>query len=228
MAQTFNIKIDEADLTKVKKAFSDMQKIGARVTMRSLNKTLSGVKTDSSKSIREEITAKKAAVDETFKISKASVDKPSAWIASTGKPLALIDFSTSKTQKGISVRVRKDRPRKIIPGTFITKMKSGHEGVFWRKWHDSKSTKRRKGMPPAFLRKSMARQGYFYNSKTRCFVPAGILPKAYRLPIKERFGPRVPDIMGNEPVMKKILSQADDRLHKNLMHEMDYELSKHK
>jgi hypothetical protein len=50
----------------------------------------------------------------------------------------------------------------------------------------------------------------------------------YRLKIEERFGPRIPDIMSNEPVMKTILDKAGDRLHSNLEHETDYELSKHK
>jgi len=219
----FNIKINEADLMKVKNIFSDIGKnLAARVTMRALNKTLSGVKTDSSSAIRDIITAKKSAVDETFKISRATEQNSSAWIASTGRPIALIDYSARETKKGVSVQVRKDRARKVVPGAFIATMKSGHKGVYWRKWHGTKSGKMRKNDS------AINRSGYVWSAKMKRFISIAWLAKQYRLPIMERFGPRIPDIMENEPVMKGILSSAGDRLHKNLMHEMDYELSKHK
>lgn len=217
--QAFNIKINEDDLRKVKQTFAEMEKIGVRVMVRALNKTLSGVKTDSSAAIREVVTAKKAAVDETFKISRATDANLSARIASTGKPVALVNFSTRETQKGVSVQVRKDRPRKVIPDTFKAKMKSGHEGVFWREWHGQKTAKTKHSQ-------SIAMAGYIWSERQNCYIPAAWLKKEYRFEIKERFGPRVPDIMGNEPVMKDILAKAGDRLHNNLQHETDYEFDK--
>jgi hypothetical protein len=98
--------------------------------------------------------------------------------------------------------VRKDRTAKIVPGTFIATMKSGHKGVFWREWHDQVKKPKDKNMV------------------------YGRLPQMYRLKIKERSGPRVPDIMGNDPVMKIILAKAEVRLHNNLEHELEYEMSK--
>lgn len=198
----FSIKIDESDLQRVTDMLGGIKGLPERVTVRALNKTLTGIKTDSSAEIRTVVTAKKAAVDETFKIQKASTGNMKAVISSTGKPLALIDYSTRQTQKGISVQVRKDRARKIVPGTFITTMKSGHKGVFWREWHGGTKKK--------------------VNPK----MNYAALPRQYRLKIKERYGPRVPDIMSNEPVMKNILAKAGDRLHNNLEHETDYEFSK--
>lgn len=233
MSNSFNIKISEVDMAFVRKAFSEMEKIGAQVTMRAVNRALDGVKTDASKIIREYITVSKKGVDKTFKTSRASVVNPTAWIASTGKPVGLIDYSARQTDKGVSVQVRRNRPRKIIPGTFIATMKnisktgeeSNHEGVFWRVWHGKKAKVKYK-KPPAFLVKSLKRQGFIYNPRNKCFVPAAALPHDYRFKIRERFGPRIPDYMGEGPIMKTILSKAGDRLHKNLMHEMEYELSK--
>jgi len=198
----FSIKIDESDLQRVTDMLGGIKGLPERVTVRALNKTLTGVKTDSSAEIRTVVTAKKAAVDETFKIQKASTGNMTASISSTGKPLALIDYSSWQTKKGVSVQVRKDHTRKIVPGAFIATMKSGHEGVFWREWHGGT--------------KKPVDQKMVY----------GKLPKKYRLPMKERYGPRVPDIMSNDPVMKNILSKAGDRLHSNLVHETDYEFSK--
>ena len=198
----FLIKIDESDLQRVTDMLGGIKGLSERVTVRALNKTLTGVKTDASAEIRTVVTAKKAAVDETFKIQKASTGNMTAMISSTGKPLALIDYSARQTQKGVSVQVRKDRSRKIVQSAFITTMKSGHNGVFWREWHGGT----KKPVNPKMV----------YSK----------LPRQYRLKIKELYGPRVPDIMSNEPVMKNILAKAGGRLHSNLVHETDYEFSK--
>ncbi len=198
----FRIDIDKNDLNNVRRMFDGMGKLPAKVTVRALNKTLAGVKTDASAAIRQEITAKKKAVDETFKISKASGERMSAFIASTGKPIGLIDYKNRQTKQGVIVQVRNSRPAKLWPGTFKKTLKSGHEGIFQREYH----TTPRKAFRP----------GLAY----------GKLPREYRLPMKEKFGPRAPDILSNEPVIKKVLQQAGVRLHKNLMHEAEYEMSK--
>ena len=202
MSVTFSIKIDKTDLKDVQKMLGNIKGAPERVYVRALNKTLIGVKTDASAEIRAVITAKKAAVDRTFKIQKALTGNMLAIISSTGKPVALIDYSSRQTKKGVSVQVRKDRGRKIVPSAFIATVGAGHEGIFWRKWHGG--TKKPVNPKMAY----------------------GKLPKKYRLPMEERYGPRVPDIMSNEPVIKNILSKADERLHKNLVHETDYEFSK--
>lgn len=222
MSQGFSISINEMDRLAVEKMLAGLKGVGTRVTVRAVNKTLSGVKTDASAAIRAEVTAKKAAVDDTFKISKASEANPSAYIASTGKPLALIDYSARQTNKGVSVQVRKDHTRKVVPGTFIDAMKSGHKGVFWRKWHETSGSQKSSKSDRAIMR-----SGFVWSAKLKRYISIAWLPKKYRLPIEERYGPRVPDIMSNDPVMKSILAKADDRLHKNLVHETDYEMSKH-
>ncbi len=196
------ISIDPVNQSKVRSLFSGMKTVGEKVLSRSLNKTLTGVKTDASTEIRKELNAKKAAVDETFTLNKATIKKLNASIISTGTPLALIDFvGTRQTAKGVSVLVKKAGSRKIIPGAFITTLKGGHKGVFWRDWHGTKKPK---------------------NSKIRY----GTLPRKFRLPMSERFGPRVPDILSNQPVMDAVLKKASDRLHTNINHELEYELSK--
>ncbi|SEM75168.1 Prophage minor tail protein Z (GPZ) [Syntrophus gentianae] len=196
------ISIDPIDQARVRNILSGMKNMGERVLSRSLNKTITGVKTDASTEIRQELNAKKAAVDETFTLNKATIKKLSASIVSTGKPLALIDFvGTRQTNKGVSVLVKKTGARKIIPGAFIATMKEGHKGVFWRNWHGVKRTKSTK-------------------------IKYGALPKKYRLPMSERFGPRVPDILGNDSVMGTVLKKASDRLHTNIESELNYELGK--
>ena len=162
-------------------------KDGARkVTARAINRTLSGVKTDASAEIRKEITATKKYVDRTFSIQKASTVRLQGAVTSKGKPLPLVAFSTRQTKKGVSVQVKKGRPRKVIPHTFQATMKSGHKGVFWREKKGGKMVG--------------------------------------RLPIQELYSSRVPDIFSNDSVMRPVIAKAQDRMSKNLSHEIDYEL----
>ncbi len=201
----FTIKINEAQLADVKTMLRGMDKLANTVIVRAMNKTLTGVKTDASTEIRKEITATKKVVDATFVISKATASAngfTGGSIRSTGRPLPLISFSARQTKLGVSVQVKRNRSRKVIPGTFIATMKSAHKGVFWREWHGGgKASPKKK-------------------------IPYGRLPREYRLPIAERFGPRVPDILSNEPIMKSVLDQADERMRKNLDHELSFEMSK--
>jgi len=184
-----SIRINEADLISVRNMLDGIKGAGDRVFARSLNKTLTGVKTDASTEVRKELNATKKVVDETFKIEKAFSGKMSASIHSTGRPLPLIGFvGTKKTKLGVSVLIKKGRTRTVIPKTFIATMKSGHKGVFWRQKVGGKMVK--------------------------------------RLPISELFTSRVPDILENEPVMEEVLKKADNRLHANIEHELNYELSK--
>ena len=200
--QNIRIDIDENDLREVRRAFSGMEKIASKVVTRALNKTLTGVKTDASAAIREVLTAKKKAVDETFKIKKASGKDMSAYIASTGKPIPLISFAHQPTKAGIRIQVRRQSAKKLWPGTFKKQLKSGHQGIFQREYHATP----RQPVRPGF--------------------PYGKLPREYRLPMKEKFGPRAPDILSNQPVMSKVIKQAQERLHKNIEHEMKFEMSK--
>jgi hypothetical protein len=102
----------------------------------------------------------------------------------------------------------------------MAKMKSGHTGVFLREWH-GESGKLSK------IDTAINRSGYVFNSKTGRFFPVWALPKMYRFPIKQKYGPRIPDYLGDKgPIMDRVLAKADERMHKNINHELDYELSK--
>ena len=214
------IKISETDRAKVNNLLSQVKRGPNRVYARSLNKTTTGVKTDASAKIREELNATKKAVDSTFSIQKASESNMTAAISSKGKPLPLSEFiGTRQTKTGVSVLVKKGRTRETIPGAFIATTKGGHKGVFWRVWHEKS---RRRGS----MEKAINRQGYAWSRKSQRWIPMAALPKKYRLPITQRYSSSIPDVFGNESVMKDVLQKAEDRLHKNLEHELNYELSK--
>ena len=181
-----SLKIKVEDIARVERELAGMRNAGNRVLARGLNKTLGGVRTDISVEIRKELNVKKATIDKTSRITKAMPDRLTASIESMGQPLPLSSFSgTRQRVKGVSVKVKQNHSRKVIPGTFLATMQSGHTGVFWR----------------------MGKK---------------------RLPLSQRFSSSVPDVFSNESVMNAVKAKATERLHVNILHELNYELSKWK
>ena len=200
----FSINVNKADLLKVEKMMKGVKNGYATVVSGALNKILTGVRTDSVKEIQKDITPAAKVIRDTFKLKKASKMKLSAAVISTGKPLPLIHYKARQTLKGVTVKVsKKAEKRTLWPGAFIATMKSGHKGVFQREKPPYKTHKSNK-LP---------------------WKKFGI--EAYgRLSIKEKYGPRVPGIMGKDSVMNPILKKAGYRLHKELDARLNYELSK--
>lgn len=204
---SFEIKLNDRDVAIVTAMLVGLSAdVVPKVISRTINDGLAGVKTDASTEIRAIITPTKKAVDGTFKITKATVANLTGVFQSTGRPLSLIEFSARQTKKGVSVQVKKANPRKVIAGTFIAKTKSGQKGVFARDW---------------------AGFGSYYQPNPRRKIAYAKLPEKFRYPLSFRMGPRIPDYFGDKgPVMTNVLKKADDRLHKNLLKEINYELSK--
>ncbi|MBU1054850.1 MAG: hypothetical protein KKC46_13640 [Proteobacteria bacterium] len=209
------IRINPKDLEEVRKTLRFLRgEETTKALMRSLNKTVIGVKTDASVEIRKSVAAKKTVVDKTFKTPKASINSLKASFICTGRPLPLINYNVKQTNTGVLVQVKKNRPLKIIPKAFIATVRTakqkelgyaGHKGVFWRKWHE---------------KKTLSKKGRFF--------AAGTLPAKYRLPIEQLFGPRISDIISNKPIIDKIQKKACERLIKNTEREVDFLLSKAK
>jgi hypothetical protein len=205
MGISLKISISEKDLNSVKTLLQGIKDGAPKVTLRAMNKTLTGIRTDITDEVGAILTAPKAVIENAVSVNEATLQRLSGSILVTGKPLPLSSFSTRQTPTGISVQVKKGRPHAVIPGTFIITTKYGRPGVtgvYWRKWHAAAAKGPRKNIP--------------YKK----------LPEFYRLPIRELFSSSVANIAGDEPVMTSVLKKADERLHENLEHELDCELSK--
>lgn len=218
---SFQITINPEDLRAVHGIMAGIRECVPAVTARAVNRVLSGIKTDASTEITSVMNITKSAADKTFKIRQAVIGGVPGAIASTGAYVPLIDTKGAKqTKTGVSVQVLKSRPRKLIPGTFIATMKSGHIGVYSR---ETRQHSRKMGKMAAAIN----RRGYVFLPSKNRYIPAAWLPKEYRLPIEHLYTSSVPDIMERAPVMKRILEKAAVRLRDRLFHEMDYELSRH-
>ena len=200
-APVIKMTVDPASLRRIKSDLDHIRNGAARVLSRGINKTLAGVKTDAVNEISNEITPTKTEIRKAFKLFKASISSLSASVECRGKPLPLMKYKARSVAAGVTFQIRKTDKRMLLPGGFIATMSSGHKGVFHRV-HDGPRAPTRK-RDPRF----------------------GAMPRRFRLPIVERFGPRVPDILSNEPVLKQVGVLANQRLDKNLAHELDYLLS---
>lgn len=112
--------------------------------VRALNKTATSVRQASSVEVRQTLNIKASFVKRLLVIRKARRGNMRSSIEATYKKVPVIQFSgVRQTKKGVSVRMRKDKPRKTFSSAFIATMPSGHKGVFRRSLSAKKRTKGR-------------------------------------------------------------------------------------
>lgn len=198
----FKVEIDRASWLKAEAMLAGVKKGASKVVVRAVNKTLTGVRTDTVNEIRKDVNVTATAIRKTMSIQRASVSKMSAKMTSKqpyGTNLAA--FGARQTAKGVTVQVLRRKGRSLLRHAFINK-KPGGKVVFWRKGPHV-------GTKPVRKR-----------------FPYGTLPPKYRLPIEKLWGPAIPDFMKHEPTFNAIEKKAKARLDKNFAHEIDYMLSK--
>jgi hypothetical protein len=187
------VEIDTQDLVEVQKTIATF-KGNKIVIVRATNDSLSGLKTESVKLIGAKVTAKAATIRATFSIKKMALARMSAELESTGPALPLIKYTSTKVKKGVSVRVLKANKKTVVKHAFIATMKSGHKGVFWRRFDDF-----RVKANPTF------NYGFLKGSK-------------YALPLEELYGPAIADIFDDPDIIKPALVAASVRLQARLDH----------
>jgi len=133
------ISIDTADLERARSDLNSLANEMPHVAVRALNKAMTGVKTDIVSIIRDNYNYKATALRKRITITKATRTNVRGFVQSKGGPVHLTDITgTRQTKKGISVDVRKDTGRRLIPRAFKASGRhSGKEIVF-----------RREGDPP--------------------------------------------------------------------------------
>lgn len=119
-----------------------------KVLTRAINKTLPELKEEMARVITEEVNLNISDVRKELKISKATTSSLEGVVSGSGSPgVDLMRFavgqkrapSTRRTSaggyqpaEGIPVRIYRSRGNKVVKGSFIAKMGSGHVGVFTR------------------------------------------------------------------------------------------------
>lgn len=133
MAVTLSVK---DDLKKIQKQLTETQrKAIPNATRRTINKVATTVRKEANQEIRQKYNLKAGDVNESLKLRRANFKKLSATITATGRPLSLTRYGatvrtvsvtvakgrykgTKRKQQAISVKIRKDRGKRIYDGAF--------------------------------------------------------------------------------------------------------------
>lgn len=171
-----------------------------KVQARAVNKALAKTLTAASKNIGAEVNLKAARIKKDLKKEPASYADPKGKLVCKGGPIGLFNYGARKTKEGVSVQVLKRHPRFILRHAFINTVR-GAQHVMWRLY-------------PGPRRPFNARRKY------------GKLPPKYRFPVERLAGPRIPDILTHDEVMKLVLTVAGDSYQQNFDHELKRELDR--
>lgn len=211
--------LDMKSLNALRRGYAKADKSLRSAMTRAANRTATGTVVQISKSVRERVPMPASVVKKATKVRKATQSNPTAFVDTAGKRLPLIVFKARQTAKGVTYDKGDGKERhnrafiETMPlnfaGSRILALDSeggniGHKGVFVRTWTFEHSRK--------------------FGSK-KSDRAWGRMPNKYRLPIKERFGPAVAEILGGN-TLKKVMDYTQDRLNKEINHEIEYELSK--
>ncbi len=131
------IQLDQQDLEKLKSDLRHIRDGAPIVLMRSINRVVTGVRTDFVTEVRSGYNVKAKAARDNIDIHKASKSDLSGKVISTGKPIKLVNFAPRpsnvqpRRKAPITVEVIRGE-RKPVQHGFVAVMSSGHKGVFRR------------------------------------------------------------------------------------------------
>ncbi len=126
------IEMDQSEIAKVRLMLGAISPMADRVIQQSVNRTLTGVRTDSTNEVAKVITPTKTSIRKTISVSRMMTSGGIAAVKCTGGPLNLINFKARQTKKGVTVQVLKSGGRSLIKHAFIQTMKNGKKLVMWR------------------------------------------------------------------------------------------------
>ncbi len=101
-----------------------------------LNRTIAQVKTQASRSVRNEIKLKTKDINNRLVViransAKGALTQMQASLRVSGKPVPLISYGAKQPRQGVVVQIKNNRT--VLKHAFIARMRSGHQGVFIRK-----------------------------------------------------------------------------------------------
>jgi len=124
------VQINKRQLAEVQAKLAGVKGGMAKVLSGAINRTLSPTRTEIVRQITEHVTFKKSVVKKNLRLQKATRSRLIGRIDSVNdRRLELSYFSPRQTKKGVTYKIEKAGPRKLIPSAFITIFASGHRAV---------------------------------------------------------------------------------------------------
>lgn len=188
------VTIDSKNLEEAQKELSHIEKGIEKAISLAINHSLSKVKTQLKKKVREEYFIKDKDVEKTLKMKKANISSLSGTITSTSTRTSLAKFNVRKNSFGLTVAIKKDRGRVPVQGKpklygkpFLVKLNNGHIGVMQRK------------------------------TEKKIYVAKGI----WRSPIEELFTLSIPQMVENPIIQNYIEDQVITIFNERFNHEVE-------
>ena len=196
------IRLDKTHLMKVQLMLYGMNNGFPRAFSRALNRTTSMTKTGMIKLARRDYNYKAGAIRKRIDVKKSTYKQLSASVKSSGRHLNMVDITgTRKTNKGLSVNVKKATGIKLLPRVF--KAPGKHSG--------KEIALRRPGNPRGQHKVLYARYG-----------PPGSGGKPGSKARLDSFYPPHPElIFRTDENWAELQKTADQTLRSRLEHEMD-------
>lgn len=170
-----NVRLDPRQVDDLRATLAGVGENVQRVLSRAINKVAVSARTQIIRRVAAEITVRPRELrDKNIRLRKADYRSLAARIWITGRRIPLLSFAARPTARGVSYAIRKGR-RQVLAHAFIASMGSGHRGVMIRSG------------PARLSRRLKTGRG-----RGRGMVTGMTRP---RLPISERFGPSVPQVV---------------------------------
>lgn len=128
------IELDTKNLTYAQQMLANAPKQVRLAAVSAINRTVTKMRTQTSKTIRENYVVKAADIKSTLKIRRASSARMHGVIASHGRPLLLTAFRVRANKRGpVKVQVKKQTGAKSVPGMFLGTSRRGYTGAMYRR-----------------------------------------------------------------------------------------------
>lgn len=199
---TIQIIVDDVAIRDVERRLNQFADKAPNAIARALNRSVSNVRANITKEVRNDYHIKAGDVRKTLKDFKANRNKLVASVKSSGGVIGLDHFKVSpKTvnpnrKSQLKIATKKDGVKQIL-GAFIADVNGVK--VFNRTGEE----------------KVRATKGRYANR-----------PNVKREPIARKFGPSVPQMLGNEEVANRIKQKSHETYENRLTHEIEYILSR--
>ena len=128
-----------ADVDRAIRSLTDLQRtVIPTATLRALNKAGAQAKTQATREIRDRYHISSRVVGRQIVLSRANKFSLTAIVKPSGRKLPVMAFQARKTPAGVRIQIKRGSP-KVIAHAFITRLKSGHVGVFARGRYSGRS-----------------------------------------------------------------------------------------
>jgi hypothetical protein len=182
------VQLDEAQLKEAVALLTGVRQGVPKAASRAINKTADSARTKIVRRTAEEIALGPQELRQrNIRLTRATYGRLLAHLLISGRRIPLIRFGAAQVRHGVTYRIRRSGGREEIPSAFLPILAEGHRGVFVRTGPFRLGRRIHRGRGPGAGMAGLVRP---------------------RLPITERYGPSVPQVVSNIPEFAQDILEA--------------------